>query len=44
MPLLNKIIDNTLTLKNYKLAKGSCKALAAFFEINTYGIAKLTLQ
>jgi hypothetical protein len=38
MPILNKIIDNTLTLKNYNINIGLCKAIAAYMENNNHGL------
>jgi hypothetical protein len=42
-PLLDKIVDKTLTLKNYKFYTGLCKAVAAFLELNPHGLQKLSL-
>ena len=37
-PILNKIMDNTLTLINYSLNPGITKALAAYLENNNHGV------
>jgi hypothetical protein len=34
MPILNKIVDYSLTLKNFKLSEGSCRAIAGFLDLN----------
>ena len=41
IPVLDKIVDKVLTLKNLKLNPGLCTALATFLELNVHGLRKL---
>jgi hypothetical protein len=44
MPILDKIIDYALTLKNYKMNTGTCKAIAKFLSLNLSGLQQLSLH
>ena len=44
MPIINKIVDYSLTLKNFKLSQGSCRAIAGFLELNVHGLRRLCLE